>query len=121
MTANGRRLRDLASMIRSKNAGPFVLTIDVFFSSAGPCREVMDSGALSPQTIADLYAVPSDTVKVIFVPQATALKITLPRPISAGDVGDSDVAGGQQFARILDLTIPEVRKADGENFCPGPS
>jgi hypothetical protein len=34
------------------------------------------------------------------------VKITLPRPLSAGDVGDNDVAGGQQFARILDIEIP---------------
>jgi hypothetical protein len=102
----GNRLRDIASMIRSKNAGPFVITIDLFFDALPPCLRVVASGVITPEAIGELYAVDPEQVFVMFVPQAVAVKITLPRPLSAGDVGDNDVAGGQQFARILDIEIP---------------
>ena len=101
------RLRDLASMVRSKNAGPFVVTVDLFFPSAEPCRRVLESGVLDPARIGALYGVNPDAVAVCHVPHACAVKITLPRPLPAGDVGDRDVAGGQQFARILDLPVAE--------------
>jgi hypothetical protein len=99
------RLRDLASMVRSKNAGPFVVTIDLFFASAEPCRRVLDSDIVDPARIGALYVVDPASVMVCHVPHAAAIKITLPRPLSAGDVGDRDIAGGQQFARLLDQPV----------------
>lgn len=98
-----RRLRDLAIFVRSKNAGPFTLTIDFFFDRAETCERVARSGALTPRTVASIYRVRPEQVKVIHVPQANALKVSLPRPKPAGEVGDSDVAGGQQFLPLLDL------------------
>jgi Domain of unknown function (DUF4387) len=100
------RLRDLAVCIRSKNAGPFSLTIDLFFKGAEDCRRVMDAQVLTPENIAAIYRVDAATVKVIYVAQANALKVSLPRARAAGDVGDCDVAGGQQFAPLMDLEVP---------------
>ena len=106
----GTRLRDLAVFIRSKNAGPFVLTIDIFFASPGDCERVVSSGILAAQNIGELYRIDPATVLVIHVPQSNALKISIPRPLAAGDVGDRDVAGGQQFAPLLNVRIPETAK-----------
>lgn len=104
--AHPMRLRDLAVFIRSKNAGPFVLTIDLFFDTDADCQRVLEARVLTPETIASIYRVAAATVRVIHVTQSNALKISLPRPIAAGDVGDSDVAGGQQFAALLDVSVP---------------
>jgi len=101
--ASTTRLRDLAVFVRSKNAGPFMLTIDVFFEGPADCQRVIDSGVITPQKIASLYAVAQDSIKIIHVVPAHALKISFPRPLPAGDVGDSDVAGGQQFVPLLNL------------------
>jgi hypothetical protein len=100
------RLRDLAIFVRSKNAGPFMLTIDMFFDGPADCERVIKSGAITPATIAAIYKVRAETVKVIHVPPANALKVSFPRPYPAGEVGDNDVAGGQQFVPILDVMIP---------------
>jgi hypothetical protein len=100
------RLRDLAIFIRSKNAGPFMLTIDVFFDSAADCRRAIAAAVLTPLSIGAIYKVDAASVKVLHVEQSNALKVSLPRPLPAGDIGDSDVAGGQQFVPILDLPIP---------------
>jgi hypothetical protein len=100
-----RRLRDVAVSVRSKNAGPFMLTIDLFFGSAEDCRRVVDSGVLSAEQVASIYRIESSTVQVIHVKQSNALKISMPRPLAAGEVGERDVAGGQQFAPLLDLIV----------------
>lgn len=102
---NATRLRDLAVFVRSKNAGPFMLTIDLFFDGPADCRRVIDSGAITPRKISDLYGVAEETVKIIHVPPANALKVSFPRPLAAGDIGDADVAGGQQFVPLLNLEI----------------
>ena len=49
------RLRDLAQVIRSKNAGPFELTFDIMFKDQDSFRTVMAGGKLSPELIAQLY------------------------------------------------------------------
>jgi hypothetical protein len=100
-----RRLRDVAVFIRSKNAGPFMLTIDVFFEDAATCERVARSGALSADAIAQRYRIEPSTIRILHVPQANAIKISVPRPLAAGDVGDIDVAGGQQFAPLLDVMV----------------
>jgi hypothetical protein len=105
MTGTVTRLRDLAVFIRSKNAGPFMLTIDIFFGSTADCRRVIESTVLSAANVAAIYRIDPSTVQIIHVAQSNALKISIPRPLAAGDVGDRDVAGGQQFAPLLDLTV----------------
>lgn len=102
---SAKRLRDIAAFVRSKNAGPFVLTIDIFFASAADCAEVIKRRALTPEVLASLYGLPADDIRIIHVSQANALKVSMPRPIPAGDIGENDVAGGQQFAPILDVPV----------------
>jgi Domain of unknown function (DUF4387) len=100
------RLRDLAVFIRSKNAGPFVLTIDIFFDSAEDCERVIRAEVLSASNVAAIYKIDAATIQIIHVAQSNALKISIPRPLAAGDVGDRDVAGGQQFAPLLNIAVP---------------
>jgi hypothetical protein len=98
------RLSDLAEVIRSKNAGPRRLTLDVMFASDADYQRVVQSPALSPETIGRLYRVPADLVAVIPYPRGRAIKITLPRD-TAGDPGDRDVYGAQQHTPLLSIEI----------------
>jgi hypothetical protein len=72
------KLSEIAKVCKSKNAGPF----------------------------ATLYNV--DVKDVLFTPYpaAFAFKGTIPRRISSGDLGDTDVYGAQQHAPMLDVEIP---------------
>ena len=45
-------LGDLASVIRSKNAGPFQVTIDIMFAAASDYRRTLDSPRFTPAEIA---------------------------------------------------------------------
>jgi hypothetical protein len=99
------KLSDLAQVIRSKNAGPRRLTLDLMFASETDYRRVAQSPALSRERIGALYGLPPDDVSVIPYPVGRAIKIVLTRPIMAGDPGDRDVYGAQQHAPMLDIEI----------------
>ena len=89
-------LYDLATVIRSKNAGPFTLTIDLIFASEADMDSALAAPGLTPDSIAGLYNVPASAVAVHELRQACALKITLPRRVSSGSARDRDVYGSQQ-------------------------
>ena len=99
-------LADIATLIRSKNAGPFMLTFDIMFADLASYRRVKDSGALNPVAFAKLYRCPVDKVRYFECENALAFKFSIPRPIFQGDLGDGDLHGGQQFMPLLDIEIP---------------
>lgn len=99
------RLYDLAKVIRSKNAGPFTLTIDLFFSVDDEFQKVMGSPAFCRQGIASLYNVAADDVYVHPFAEIMAIKITMPRFISSGAPGDRDVYGSQQHFPLANINI----------------
>ncbi len=105
--AQGRRILDLAQVIRSKNAGPFEVTFDIMFDSAKNYRMVRDSGVITRKLIARLYGI-SDNAVLVCRPYdpAQAIKITIRRPVSSGDIGDSDVYGCQQHVPLTAISVP---------------
>jgi hypothetical protein len=99
------RLHELASLVRSKNAGPFQLTIDVLFPDEATYRHVRDSKRINAQLIAEVFKVPIGDVRVFDYDAGRAIKVTFPRPLISGTPGDPDVTGGQQYAPLVDLEI----------------
>ena len=100
------KLKDIAKACKSKNAGPFELTLDIMFDSAETFEKVRGTGVISPQLIASLYRVPVESVVFTEFPPAFAYKATIERRIPSGAVGDTDVYGAQQHAPLLDVDIP---------------
>ena len=72
------KLKDLAKVIRSKNAGALLLTLDIMFEDETTYKRVCNSGALSPRTLASLYNVSDNQIEIIPFDVALAIKITLP-------------------------------------------
>lgn len=99
------KLSDIAQVIRSKNAGPRRLTLDIMFGSDTDYQRVVKSAALGTEAIGRLYRVPAHTVKIIPYPAGRAIKIVIARGIMAGDPGDHDVYGAQQHAPLLGIEI----------------
>jgi hypothetical protein len=99
-------LTDAASVIRSKNAGPYELTLDIIFRDRETYEKVVAKGLISKQLISRLYHIAeSDVLELIAFEPATAVKITIRRPRTAGDVGETDVYGAQQHAPLLAVTL----------------
>ena len=94
------RLADLARVVRSKNAGPTMLTIDILFAEVASFERA--APVLTAARISEIYAVEAS---VIVYRPALAIKIVMPRGLIAGDPGDRDVYGAQQHAPLLDLDI----------------
>ena len=100
------RIRDAAVMCRSKNAGPFELTIDIAFADRETFERVKASGAISAALIAERYRVAPEDVIFTVYDAGLAFKATIPRLVPAGDLGDTDVYGCQQHAPLLDVELP---------------
>ncbi len=98
-------LQDIAQVIRSKNAGPRKLTLDVMFASDADYRRVASSGALNASRVAALYGIEAQDVSVVDYPLGRAIKITMPRRVTAGDPGDRDVYGAQQHGALLEIEL----------------
>ena len=99
------RLRDVAKLIRSKNAGPFELTFDVVFGDWEAYQQVKEAETINRSSFGRLYGVPESQVKVFYFDAGMAIKVTIPRPMVSGALGDSDVYGAQQFGPLADLEI----------------
>jgi len=101
------KLADLAKVLRSKNSGPFEITLDILFDKKEDYERVVSSGIISRVTIAKLYHLnESDITQIVFFEKGLGIKITYNRQISSGTVGDRDVYGAQQHAPLMDLMIP---------------
>jgi len=103
---NVARLRDLASTIRSKNAGVDHITFDVIFRDRANFERVRDAGVLSRAKVAMLYNIPESRVTdfVVFEP-ANAIKFTIRRVRPSGSPGEKDVFGAQQYAPLFDVEV----------------
>lgn len=101
------KLSELASTIRSKNAGVDHVTFDIIFRDPEAFRRTVDSGVITPESVAQLYGVERDRVAsfVVFEP-AQAIKFTLRRNQSAGSAGEPDPFGSQFYPPLFDLDIP---------------
>src|SRR5438445_3208393 len=100
-----RELWEFTKLIRSKNAGPFELTFDIMFKDENSFREVMASGKLSAELIAQLYGVDRKQVRFWVIESLLTVKISIPRPVFSGDVEDTDAYGGQFHGPLVRLPV----------------
>lgn len=99
------KLHEIASLIRSKNAGPFEVTFDVMFDNEAAYRRVIDGKTLNAETLAELFDTAVEDVHLVEYEPGLAVKFTLPRKISGGDLGDTDVVGCQLYGPLVDLDV----------------
>lgn len=100
-------LRALASTVRSKNAKPYRLTLDVIFTSEEYFRYVLATDALTAEAVAEAYGVTIDAITSSYVFEAgLAVKFTLRRSPVQGAMGETDMYGAQQHVPLLNLPIP---------------
>ena len=97
-------LKDIANVIRSKNAGPFELTLDVLLKDEDMFQKLKNANVFNKATIAQLYQIPQeDVLSIVYFPNAKAIKATIVRPLSSGALGERDVYGAQQHAPLVNF------------------
>ncbi len=92
------RLADIVPKIRSKNAGPFWLTIDIFCGSTKVYDRV--SAAIHSEKVAELFQMQSNDLKRFDISDLHVVKFSLPRPQVQGVQADRDMHGAS-FANLL--------------------
>jgi hypothetical protein len=98
---------DLAKVIRSKNSGPYELTLDILFKRRDDFLRLKKGRAITAAKIAKLYRVPvSHILKIVWFEPCHAVKITMKRWMPSGAPGETDIYGAQQHAPLLQLTFP---------------
>ncbi len=102
------KLSDLASTIRSKNAGVNQITFDIIFPTRESYRRVLESKAVTKDSIAKLYRIPASRISdFVTFDVANAIKFTLFRLRPSGSPGDWDILGCQQYGPLLEIEIPD--------------
>lgn len=100
-------LGELASTVRSKNAGVNQVTFDVIFRSREDYRRALASRALTREAIASYFGIPDERISdFVEFDVANAIKFTIYRRRPNGSPGDWDVLGCQQYGPLLDIEIP---------------
>ena len=99
------KLREICRHVRSKNAGPFWITLDLSFPDQAAFDRYVRSPQLQPKAIGALYAVDPAMVKHFPVADLLVLKISFPRKQPQGGATERDMHGGQQYVRLLDVEL----------------
>jgi len=107
-----RAIGDIAQFVTSKNAGPFLLTLDVVFPDEATYRTFKALRPLDRHVIAGLYHIPeTDVLRIVEFDPAYAVKVTMRRPLGSGALGETDVYGAQQHVPLMlhEMDWPEGR------------
>lgn len=107
-TGTPRTIADLALEVRSKNAGPFCVTMELFMRDATAYKLVADLGYLSVPVIAQLYGVVAETIRIFRIPELNVVKISFPRPVAQGSLRDRDIHAGQHHVPLALFPLPAV-------------
>lgn len=96
-------LSERASALRSKNAGPFWVTIDVFFDSDESFDAV--SAALSSVDVATRLKVETASLQRYDLRDIAVIKFSFPRPVVQGMSTDRDMHGAQYAWVLSDIEL----------------
>ncbi len=100
-------LADLAHEVRSKNAGPFWVTMELFMRDADGYRLAAD--LVDERMIAGLYHLEEHTIRIFRIPSLNVVKISFPRPVSQGSLRDRDVHAGQHHVPLARVPVAGPR------------
>lgn len=98
-------INDVCRHVRSKNAGPFWVTFDLFFDSRANFEKYAECEALGPALFQRLFGADPALVQRYPVDHLDMVKISYARSSAQGGVVERDMHCGQQFVRLLDVEL----------------
>lgn len=99
------KVNEVCRYVRSKNAGPFWITLDLFFKDEIAFHRHAEAAALQAAAVGELYGVDPGLIKRFPNPALRVLKISYPRRQPQGGAMERDMHGGQQYVRLLDVEL----------------
>ncbi|KAK3987284.1 hypothetical protein QBC44DRAFT_351900 [Cladorrhinum sp. PSN332] len=105
-------LYQLAKTLRTKNAGPYQLTLDVLFPTRENYDRVFKSGVLTREAVLRLYGLEGgredELLECMWWEPALAFKATMKRPKVSGGWEDEDVHGSGGHVGVMGVLVPDV-------------
>jgi hypothetical protein len=99
------KIQDLAQYVRSKNAGPFWVTLEIFCDNDESYSRIKNSPNIAPQKVAALYGTNPCMIKSFYIDNLRVIKFSYPRPMSSGHKYENDMHAGQQYIRIAEVEV----------------
>ena len=96
-------LGEKVKKIRSKNAGPFWITIDIFCGSKVVFDEIRVR--LDNLRIINLFQINGQTLKRFEIESLNVIKFSFPRQIIQGDILDRDMHGAQLAVLLSEMDL----------------
>jgi hypothetical protein len=101
------KLSDIASTVRSKNAGVNQITFDIIFPDKESYTRVKNSGVITKDSVAKLFGIPQSRISdFVTFDVGNAIKFTIYRLRPSGSPGDWDILGCQQYGPLLEIEVP---------------
>jgi Domain of unknown function (DUF4387) len=98
-------LGDRVVKVRSKNAGPFWVTVDVFCGTLEVFEQIRS--ALRTEAVAALFQQPSQLLIRFDIRDLNVIKFSFPRPVVQGARADRDMHGAQWAILLAELEIQD--------------
>jgi hypothetical protein len=100
------RIDDAVKVLRSKNAGIGLITVDVICDEPQVYAAV--KATLTRERVAEAYSLEPAVPEVIAFDAGLSIKVVLPRPRVAGGagLGETDLYGSGQYAPIGAIELP---------------
>lgn len=99
------KVEDIANYVRSKNAGPFWITFEIFCDTDEAYKKITDSPNLTGEKVAELFGVDASRMKVFEIDSLKVKKYSFPRPLPSGHKYENDMHCGQQYIRLAEVEV----------------
>jgi Domain of unknown function (DUF4387) len=106
MTDTPRTLGELALEVRSKNAGPFWMTLEAFMPDEQAYR--IADALITPELISELYQVAPVSLQIFRITDLHVVKVSFPRPVAQGSLRDRDMHAGQHHIPLANVPVPSL-------------
>jgi hypothetical protein len=109
-------LGDLALEVRSKNAGPFWMTLEAFMPDEQTYR--IADALITPDLINKLYQIGPESLQIFHIPELHVVKVSFPRLVVQGSLHDRDMHAGQHHVPLADLVVPPALLSTADEPVP---
>ncbi len=99
------KVSDVCRYVRSKAAGPFWITVDLFFRDDAAFDAHAEAPELAVEAVAPLFGADPAAMKRFVLPHLAVVKFSFPRTTPQGGKVERDMHGGQQYVPLLDVAL----------------
>ena len=98
-------ISDKAKFVRSKNAGPFWITMDIFTANREDYEAIKSSPRMNKKDLGSLFDTDPEVLKLFFMDDLNVIKVSIPRKAPQGARYERDMHAGQQYIPLLDYEL----------------